>query len=57
MAMCLAVIKRSFLIAWKVLQEGLSTSNAHAQWPIRTRHFRRFNEKGYLAKALVFAIP
>jgi hypothetical protein len=44
----LRAIKRSFLIAWKVLLEALSTSNAHALWPIRTRHFRRFDGKGCL---------
>jgi N-acetylneuraminic acid mutarotase len=46
----LRLIKRSFLIALKVLVEGLSISNADALWPIRTRHFCRFDEEGCLTK-------
>src|SRR6476646_8904799 len=42
--------KGSFLIAWKVLLEGLSTSNAHSLWPIRIDIFAVLMKNGCLTK-------
>ena len=55
-AMCLPAIQRSFLIAWKVLLEGLSTSNAHSLWPIRIDIFAVLMKKAAL-QSLRFSDP
>jgi hypothetical protein len=56
MAMCLGALQRSFLIAWKVLVEGLQHPTLTLYGQFRLDLFTVIDEKRLSHKAHVFAI-